>query len=168
MGAGARFFGRAAFELIGQPLRVLIGEEAAVRDIAAVKNIKSLEPIRFTNSLKNALGETRHLEGIVTLERDSHGAFVGVRGVVRDVTEQQLAEKAVRESEGRYRVVAETASDAIMTIDESATILFANSAAETIFGYPVSELVSSSLTRLVPEYAGHLHNSTPHSPALRP
>ncbi len=156
--AGARFFGRPAFELIGQPLGLLIGEEAAARDIAEMQNVKSFEPIRFTSCLSNALGELRYLEGIVSLERDAHGEFVGVRAVVRDVTDQQLTEKALRESESRYRVVAETASDAIMTIDESTRILFANPAAEKIFGYPVPELIGSSLTRLVPEYSSHLPN----------
>src|SRR6185295_5147517 len=87
--AGARFFGRPAFELIGQPLGLLIGEEAAARDIAAMKEIKSFEPIRFTDCLKNAEGELRHLEGIVTLACDSHGEYVGVRGVVRDVSERR-------------------------------------------------------------------------------
>jgi PAS domain S-box-containing protein len=156
--AGARFFGRPAFELIGQPLSVLVGEEAA-RDIAEMQNIKSLEPIRFTSCLDNALGEMRYLEGIVSFERDSRGALLGIRGVVRDVTDQQLAEKALRESEARYRVVAETASDAIMTIDESTKILFANPAAEKIFGYRLSELIGSSLTKLVPEYSSHLYGS---------
>jgi len=156
--AGARFFGRPAFEVIGQSLSLLIGEEAAARDIAEMQNIKSFEPIRFTSCLGNALGELRYLEGIVSLERDSQGAFLGVRGVVRDVTDQQITEMALRESEGRYRVVAETASDAIMTIDESTKILFANPAAEKIFGYPVSDLLGSSLTRLVPEYSSHIHN----------
>jgi PAS domain S-box-containing protein len=156
--AGARFFGRPAFELIGQSLSVLIGDEDAALDIAEMQNIKSFEPIRFTSRLKNALGEVRDLEGIVSLERDSQGAFLGARGVVRDVTEQQMTENALRESEVRYRVVAETASDAIMTIDESTNILFANPAAETIFGYPVSELLGASLTRLVPEYSALVHS----------
>jgi PAS domain S-box-containing protein len=154
--AGTRFFGRPAFELIGQPLSVLIGEEAAASDIAELQKIKTFEPIRFTSYLKNALGELRYLEGLVSLERDSQGASLGVRGVVRDVTDQQTTENALRESEGRYRVVAETASDAIMTIDESTKILFANPAAEKIFGYSVSELFGSSLNRLIPEYSSHL------------
>lgn len=157
--AGARFFGRPAFELIGQPLSVMVGEETAARDIAEMQDIKSFEPIRFTSCLNNALGEMRYLEGIVSLERDSHGALLGVRGVVRDVTDQQLAETALRESETRYRVVAETASDAIMTIDESTKILFANPAAEKIFGYRLPELVGSSLTRLVPDYSRLLYSN---------
>ena len=47
--AGARFFGRSAFELIGEPLSALIGDEAAAGDIARMQNIKSFEPVRFTN-----------------------------------------------------------------------------------------------------------------------
>src|ERR1700730_5666468 len=61
--AGARFFGRPAFELIGQPLSALIGEESATHDIAEMQNIKSHEPIRFTDCVHNALGELRYLEG---------------------------------------------------------------------------------------------------------
>ena len=143
--AGARFFGRPAFELIGQPLGALIGEEFAARDIAAMQNIKSLEPIRFTDCLHNALGELRYLEGIVSLERNSQGEYLGVRGVVRDVTDRHFVEKALRESEARYRVVAETASDAIMTIDESTKILFANPAAEKIFGYQLTEFLVTAI-----------------------
>src|SRR5260370_1160351 len=157
--AGARFFGKAPFELIGQPLSLLIGPETAGRDIAEMKIVKSFEPVRFTNCVKNALGEPRYLEGIVTLERDAQGELLGVRGVVRDVTEQQLVQKALRESEARYRVVAETASDAIITLEESGKILFANPAAEKIFGYETSEMVSSSLTRLVPDCLRHIHRS---------
>ncbi|MFS8084120.1 MAG: PAS domain S-box protein, partial [Acidobacteriota bacterium] len=157
--AGARFFGKAAFELVGQPLSVLIGPESAERDIAEMKNVKSFEPVRFTSRVKNALGEPRYLEGIVTIERDGQGECVGVRGVVRDVTEQQLAEKALRQSETRYRVVADTASDAIITIEESGNILFANPAAERIFGYTASELVGSSLTMVVPDCLRHMHRS---------
>jgi PAS domain S-box-containing protein len=156
--AGARFFGRPAFELIGRPLGVLIGDEAAAADIAQMQNIKSFEPVRFTSSLKNALGELRHLEGIVSLERDSYGAFLGVRGVVRDVTDQQVTAEALRASETRYRVVAETASDAIITIDESTNIVFANPATETIFGYQLSEIIGASLTKLVPDYSSQLHH----------
>jgi len=156
--AGARFFGRSAFELIGEPLRALIGDEAAAGDIAQMQNIKSFEPVRFTSCLKNALGELRYLEGIVSLERDSHGAFLGVRGVVRDVTDQQLTEQALRASETRYRVVAETASDAIITIDDASNIVFANSATEKIFGYQVCEIIGAPVTKLIPDYSIHIHN----------
>jgi PAS domain S-box-containing protein len=50
-----------------------------------------------------------------------------------------------------FRTLAETASDAIITIDEEGNILFVNPAAEKIFGYTVSEMVGQKLDMLMPE-----------------
>jgi PAS domain S-box-containing protein len=55
------------------------------------------------------------------------------------------------------RILAETASDAIITIDTESTMLFVNKAAERIFGYSEQEMVGSKLTMLMPEYLRHLH-----------
>jgi PAS domain S-box-containing protein len=55
------------------------------------------------------------------------------------------------------RILAETASDAIITIDTESTILFVNKAAERIFGHTDKEMVGSKLTMLMPEYLRHLH-----------
>jgi PAS domain S-box-containing protein len=57
------------------------------------------------------------------------------------------------------RVIAETASDAIITIDDQSTILFANRATEKIFGYTHEELIGQSLTMLMPEYLRHVHRA---------
>lgn len=57
----------------------------------------------------------------------------------------------MRESEERYRVVTESASDAIITIDSENTILFVNPAVEEIFGYRVEELLGNKLFKLMPE-----------------
>ncbi|MDX2034214.1 MAG: response regulator [Blastocatellia bacterium] len=57
----------------------------------------------------------------------------------------------------RYRAVAETASDAIVTIDEKCRILFANQATERIFGYPLEELRDQSLTMLMADRLRGMH-----------
>ncbi|MEK6335913.1 MAG: GAF domain-containing protein [Acidobacteriota bacterium] len=56
-------------------------------------------------------------------------------------------------------VIADTASDAIISIDEESTILFINRAAEGIFGYTRAELIGQSLTILMPEYLRHVHHA---------
>src|SRR2546423_5665550 len=58
------------------------------------------------------------------------------------------------------RVIAETASDAIITIDDHSTILFVNRATENIFGYGREELIGHSLTMLMPEYLRHVHHAS--------
>ena len=69
------------------------------------------------------------------------------------------SEQSVRESETRFRTLAETASDAIITIDEKSTIIYVNQAAEQIFGHTVAQMIGADLTMLMPEYFRHLHRA---------
>jgi len=57
------------------------------------------------------------------------------------------------------RVIADTASDAIITIDDSSTIVFANRATGEIFGYSREELIGQSLTILMPDYLREVHRA---------
>lgn len=91
--------------------------------------------------------------------RDDEGEITGVVLVFHDITERRLTERALSESESRIRAIAETASEAIITIDEASTILFANTAAEKIFGHPISEMVGRSLTMLMPDYLRRVHEA---------
>ncbi len=56
-------------------------------------------------------------------------------------------------------IIAETASDAVITINEDSTIMFVNRAAVNIFGYSIKEMMGAQLTMLMPEYLRHLHRS---------
>ncbi|HZN10132.1 MAG TPA: PAS domain S-box protein, partial [Blastocatellia bacterium] len=57
------------------------------------------------------------------------------------------------------RTFAETASDAIITLDASGVIVFANPATEKVFGHPLAEMVGADLRILMPEYLRHLHQA---------
>ena len=78
-------------------------------------------------------------------------------GIARDITARKWAEEELRESEERYRVVAETAGDAIVTIDQESQILFANPAVERIFGYSLDEIIGQHITMLMPAHLRHAH-----------
>jgi two-component system, cell cycle sensor histidine kinase and response regulator CckA len=69
-------------------------------------------------------------------------------------------DRASHESSELFRVVAETASDAIISIDQHSVILFANPATERIFGYPISEILGQQVTLLMPECFRHLHKTS--------
>lgn len=57
------------------------------------------------------------------------------------------------------RIVTETASDAIITINENSIIIFVNRGAANIFGYSIEEMLGGELTMLMPEYLRHLHRT---------
>lgn len=96
----------------------------------------------------------RHQLTDITVE-----AMASISNGIANGIERKQAEEAFRESEERYRTVAETASDAILSIDEKSTILFINRAATRIFGYEVEEMIGQSLTMLMPEYLRHVHKA---------
>ncbi|MXR50929.1 PAS domain S-box protein [Halovenus sp. WSH3] len=50
-----------------------------------------------------------------------------------------------------FRSLVENGSDAIVSIDENSTILYANQAVERVFGYEPEELVGEKLTVIMPE-----------------
>jgi PAS domain S-box-containing protein len=66
---------------------------------------------------------------------------------------------ALRSSETRFRALAESASDAIATIDIRSRILFVNRAAEKIFGYSIEEMVGREITMLMPDYLRQVHKA---------
>ena len=74
-----------------------------------------------------------------------------------DIDDRKLEESARRYSEESYRVVVETANDAIVSIDDKGMIRFANPATEPIFGYKSSDLIGKPLTMLMPEFLREVH-----------
>ncbi len=66
------------------------------------------------------------------------------------IVHQRRVDTALRESEQRYRAVIESASDAIVTADNSGNIVGWNHRAEIIFGYTAAEINGRSLKMLMP------------------
>lgn len=64
----------------------------------------------------------------------------GVQVLLRDVSARKAAERALLESEWRYRTLVETAPELIYTLDLEGRIMTANPAAERILGWPLKEL----------------------------
>jgi formate hydrogenlyase transcriptional activator len=58
-----------------------------------------------------------------------------IRGSITDITERKRAEAALRESEGRVRLILDSAAEGIFGCDPEGTCLFCNSAAVRLLGY---------------------------------
>lgn len=67
------------------------------------------------------------------------------------ITELEQTEEALRISEEKFRAIAETAVDAIISADKNGNIIFWNSGAQRIFGYTDEEILGKPLTVLMPE-----------------
>jgi PAS domain S-box-containing protein len=76
-----------------------------------------------------------------------------------DIDDRKREEFARRYSDERYRVVVETASDAIISMDDNGTIQFTNPATERIFGHKSQDLIGKPLTILIPECLREAHEN---------
>jgi two-component system cell cycle sensor histidine kinase/response regulator CckA len=90
----------------------------------------------------------------VTLEISSRLFYensvpVGIHGTARDVTKRRQMEKALRESEARYRTLFDSAQDVIYCHDLQGHVLDINPAAERLFGYRRDEARSINVVDLL-------------------
>jgi two-component system sensor kinase FixL len=92
-------------------------------------------------AVTRADGERRWLSTTKVPIRDASGGIVGTVGVSRDITERRRAEEALRESEERYRKLAETAQDYIYIIDADDRVEFVNTAGAAAMGCRPEEII---------------------------
>jgi len=76
------------------------------------------------------------------------GKIVGLISVARDITDRKRAEEALRESEEKFRVLADSTPTAVMLYQDDRWI-YANRASETICGYSEKELLAMNFWDIV-------------------
>lgn len=74
-----------------------------------------------------------------------------------DIDARKQSQIKLQQSEASYRLLIETASDAVMSADESGTITFANPSTMRIFGYAPNDLIGKPLTLLMPQFLRSAH-----------
>ena len=90
--------------------------------------------------------------------RDRDHRIVGTFGVSRDITAQQEALIALRQSERLNRQIVDTALDAFVGMDAEGTIIDWNPQAEVIFGWKSEEALGRTLAdTIVPERFREAH-----------
>jgi PAS domain S-box-containing protein len=80
-------------------------------------------------------------------------------GVMRDITDNKLNQKKLKESIDRYFEIFENANDMIYVHDLDGNYLRVNKASERITGYWREELLKMNVTELIGEESMNLHHS---------
>jgi two-component system cell cycle sensor histidine kinase/response regulator CckA len=77
------------------------------------------------------------------------GEFQGMAGVTFDVTEREEASTSLRESEERFRLIAEHAHDLIAMLDGEGRLRYVSPSCEPMLGYPAGKLIGTVASDLI-------------------
>lgn len=94
-------------------------------------------------------GGTVWTENRVTLLYGPDGYPAGLMGVTRDVTERRKMEESLRDSERRYRLLAENITDVIWVSDMSMNRTYVSPSAKTLQGYKSAEDIPQNVKDLL-------------------
>ena len=143
-------------ELIGMNNRQYTDEENARKVYQTFSKVyTSGRPAKgFDWQIIRKDGTNRHVDASVSLIKDSEDHPIGFRGIVREITERKRMERALRESEEKYRELyndskraeqvyhslLQTSADAVIIYDMEGKVKYINPSFTKIFGWTMEEL----------------------------
>ncbi|MBN2515827.1 MAG: PAS domain S-box protein [Deltaproteobacteria bacterium] len=137
----SRLFGYALDEVSGQCLDDLLvpdylhNEGVAITQKIAKGNRIAHETVRQRKD--GTLVDVSILGTPIEIEEGQ----IGVYAIYRDITDQKRAERALKESEEKYRTILETIEEGYYEVDIAGRFIFVNDSTCNILGYPRQELM---------------------------
>jgi PAS domain S-box-containing protein len=121
------------------------GIKERVRKTFENGDVSSTEIFRF----KTEKGEYRTFYNRSYIKYNDSGRAIRILGALQDITERELAQKKILESEEKYRTLIEQASEGIFIADTEGRFAVVNKAGCNIAGYTEEELWHMTIYDLV-------------------
>ncbi len=116
---------------------------------AITRAVEDAEPYNNEFRIIAPDGTTHWIANRGQVYRDDAGRPLRMIGVVKDITDRKLTERALRNSEEQFRSIVETTSEWIWSVDRDARLTYCNPTVERILGYRPEELIGRSLGSLM-------------------
>jgi PAS domain S-box-containing protein len=117
------------------------------------RHVSDREPWHQEYRFMTPGGKVTWVLGTAMAMRSENGNVLGYIGINVDITERKLAEEALRESEIRFRELAELLPQTVFEMDLRGSFNFVNQHAFDMFGYTYQDLVQGieAMNMLIPE-----------------
>lgn len=146
-----RIHGRSRKELMGLNYKKYLNEENIELLFEAYNKVyKTGKPNKQLGLQATRKDETIiYIEISISLRKDSSGQPIGFSGIVRDVTDHMQAEASLRQSEEKYRLLADHMKDAVWITDLNLKVTYASPSAEKLIGWTQEEIIQLPLDKLL-------------------
>ncbi|MBC8321877.1 MAG: PAS domain S-box protein [Bacteroidetes bacterium] len=149
--AGYDFFGD---DVIGKEAAFYFeGEQDTYNQVKPIFNGKSEDVIFVESWQRRKDGKKRLLSWWCRMLKDADGNIRGALSSARDITEERLAQKELKDSQSLYHDLVETAQDLIWQCDAEGRYTYLNPAWEEVFGYKLDEMLGRKFTDFQTEEA---------------
>ncbi len=140
-------------DIIGQKCyEIFEGRNRICRECIVAKTFQSLDPCAKDRKLEFDDGTRIWLDIYTYPIFDEDGKVSHVVEYIRDITDRQLAEEAVRKSEERYMLSAQGANDGLWDWDMKSNVIYLSPRWKTMLGYEDGEISDSP-----EEWLGRIH-----------
>lgn len=118
---------------------------------AEVRNLISgnTEEFKQDYRIMTKSGKVCWVDDMVWVKKDDHGRITHFQGIVIDITRRKMTEQLLRESEERYRALAENSYDLICEISSELHFLYISPNFKDMLGYEKEELLNRSILDFV-------------------
>jgi len=101
--------------------------------------------------IRNADGNLRWIQDRNIIVQGASDT-TNIEGLASDITERKVTERALHDSECKFRAIHESSNvTAIVSIDEHGNLALWNPGAARMFGYSEEEIIGQPLSQLIPE-----------------
>ncbi len=137
-----QIYGYSAREMIGHPMSRLVPSDRLDEWCHLTGKVLRGEPVRrYETARMRKDGQRIHVSLTLSPIKDATGALIGLSSIARDITEWKRADLAVRESEERFRVMANSAPMIVWMTDADGACTFCNSAWLNFTGLTIEQTV---------------------------
>lgn len=137
-------------EVIGIWFGDLLTEDFAEKFKEEFERFKLTGNINTTNVLRHKSGKLLHFEINGRVGHNPDGSLDRTLCILQDITSRKMMEEQLRQSEEKYRKIAENISDVVWTTDLNFNVNYVSSSIEQLVGEPVEQHLKRNLEEKFP------------------
>jgi PAS domain S-box-containing protein len=142
-------FGYTEKQAIGQLITLLVPPELRDEEMLTFRRLPGQPTEQHETRHITKDGKILYTSSIITPLRDAQGKTEGTCQIIRNITDRELAEQALRERDERFQLVMRSVAAGLYTVDINGRVTYINPAAEKMLGWTSAEMLGRKMHDII-------------------